>query len=423
MTLIERVQAILLKPKPTWPVLAAESTDVATLYSRYIVILAAIPALAAFIGMTLVGIGGFGVTIRVGIVAALVNLIVGYLMTLVMVFVLALIVDALAPTFGGTRNRIAALKVVAYSMTAVWVAGILGLLPALGWLGGLLGLVYTIYLLYTGLPVLMRSSVEKAGAYTAVVVVCAIVAGIVIGAVSSLFMRAGGFGFGGVGAAAIAGAETSSMGDVTIKGPDGSAVTLDGGGLSDMAKRMEEAGKRMEAAQKSGDSAAAGKAMGEILGAVTGNSGNTTPIASDALKAMLPEALGDLPRTGIEAQSGQAMGLGGSSAKATYKAGERRVELSITDTGGLAGLAAMAGWANITMDKEADGRVEKVYKDGSRTVREEYRKDGSHGEITVILANGVVVAADGSRVDMAVLKKGVASLDLAKVEALKRAAK
>ena len=41
--------------------------------------------------------------------------------------------------------------------------------------------------------------------------------------------------------------------------------------MADMAKRMEEAGKRMESAQKSGDSAAAGKAVGEILGAVTGS--------------------------------------------------------------------------------------------------------------------------------------------------------
>ena len=110
---------------------------------------------------------------------------------------------------------------------------------------------------------------------------------------------------------------------------------------------------------------------------------------------MLPESIGDLKRTGIEASGGQAMGIAGSAAKATYAAGDRRVELSITDTGGLAGLAAMAGWANMTMDKETDGKVEKVYKDGARTVHEEYRKDGSHGEVTVILANGVIVDADG----------------------------
>ena len=83
----------------------------------------------------------------------------------------------------------------------------------------------------------------------------------------------------------------------------------------------------------------------------------------------------------------------------------------------------MAGWANMTMDKDSDGKVEKVYKDGARTVHEEYRKDGSQGEMTVILANGVIVSAEGNGVDMATLKGMVAGVDLAKIEATKRAAK
>jgi len=83
----------------------------------------------------------------------------------------------------------------------------------------------------------------------------------------------------------------------------------------------------------------------------------------------------------------------------------------------------MAGWANMTMDKESDGKIEKVYKDGARTMHEEYRKDGSHGEATVILANGVIVEAEGSHVDMDTLKKVLASVDLGKIEAMKRAAK
>ena len=415
MSLIDRVQAILLKPKLTWPVIAAEGGDVASIYTGWVMILAAIPAVAGFIGMTVFGIGGFGLTIRIPLVAGLLNMVVGYLLTLVMVYVLALIVDALAPTFGGTKNRIAALKVVAYSFTAAWVAGILSLLPALAALAGLVGVIWSVYLLYTGLPVLMRTPADKAGAYTAVTIVCAIVAGIVIGAVSSIFLR-GPMGMSGLGAAAAGG----GMGDVTIKGADGSAVTINGQGMADMAKRMEEAGKRMESAQKSGDSAAAGKAMGDILGAVTGNGAGGAPIPSADLKALLPEALGDLKRSSIEAQSGQAMGLGGSSAKADYTAGDKRVALSITDTGGLAGLATMAGWAGMTMDKETDGKIEKVYKDGARTVREDYRKDGSSGEMTVILANGVIVEADGSNVDIATLKKVVAGIDVGRLESIKR---
>jgi len=421
MSLIERVQSILLRPKQTWPVIAAEPADAASIYSRYVVILAAIPAICAFVGWSLVGGGAFGVTYRLPIATGLVQMIVGYLLSLAIVYVLALIVNALAPTFAGTKNMVAALKVVAYGSTAGFLGGVFSLLPSLSWLG-LLASFYSIYLIYTGLPVLMRCPPEKAGVYTAVVVVCAIIAMIVLGAVSSLFISSGPMGFGTstVGGPALPGAAGS--GDIQIKTPDGATVTINPSGLADMAKRMEEAGKRMESAQQSGDSAAAGKAMGDVLSAVTG-SGNAAPIPAADLKAMLPESIGDMKRTSIEAQGGEAMGIAGSGAKASYAAGDKRVQLSITDTGGLAGLATMAGLANMTVDKETDGKVEKVYKDGGRTVHEEYRKDGSHGEIAVILANGVVVAAEGSRVDIATLKGMVQGLDLAKLEATKRVAK
>lgn len=209
---------------------------------------------------------------------------------------------------------------------------------------------------------------------------------------------------------------------MTLKGPDGTSVTINPGSMEAMAKRMEEASKRMEAAQASGDTAAQGKAMGDILGAMSGNA-NTTPIPAADLKALLPEALGDLKRTGMEASSGSAMGIGGSSAKGTYREAERSVVLSITDSGGLAGVATMAGWASVTMDKETDGKVEKVYKAGSRTIHEEYHKDGSRGEMTVVLANGVIVAAEGRRVDMPALKKVIDGIDLARLETLKRPAK
>ena len=420
MSLVERVQAILTKPKTTWPAILAEPGDAATLYRAYVLILAAIPAIAGFIGWTLVGAGVFGVTVKLPIMAALVRMVVGYALSLAMVWILAQIVNALAPTFGGTKDPFAALKLVAYASTAAFVGGIFGLLPSLAVLG-LIASLYSIYLLYTGIAVMMRCPPGKAGAYTAVVVVCAIVAMIVLAAVMTMFESRGALGFGGGGIVAGLPGGTPGGADVQIKTPDGATVTINPSGMAEMARKMEEAGKRMEAAQKSGDSAAAGKAMGDILGAVGG--GNGVPIPSADLKAMLPETIGDMKRGNVEAQSGQAMGFGGSVAKATYAAGERRAELSIVDSGGIAGLAAMAGWANMTMDKDADGKIEKVYKDGARTVHEEYRKDGSQGEMTVILANGVIVSAEGGRVDMAALKSMVASVDLARPEATKRAAK
>ncbi|MFV0677293.1 Yip1 family protein [Variovorax sp. tm] len=185
MNLVERVQAILLKPKATWPEIDAEPADAASLYKNYVMILALIPALASFIGLSLIGVGAFGVSFRVPLVSGLANMIVGYVLSLVMVFVLALIIDAMAPTFEGSRSQIGALKLSAYASTAAFVGGVFSLLPSLSVLGALAAL-YGIYLLYTGLPVLMKCPPDKAIAYTAVVVVCAIVGGVVIAWVLAL---------------------------------------------------------------------------------------------------------------------------------------------------------------------------------------------------------------------------------------------
>jgi hypothetical protein len=412
MNLIQRVQDILLKPKETWPQIAQETASTASIYNPYVLALAAIPAVAGFIGMSLLGMGGFGFSMRVPVASGLVNMVAGYAMTLAIVWVMAWVVNSLAPTFGGSRDAVAALKVVAYASTAAFVGGVANLVPMLGILA-LLAAIYSIYLLYLGLPALMKCPPGKAGAYTAVVVVCGIVITVVLGSIWARMMPGPGMHMGG---GAMGGAE------IAIKTPQGE-VKVDGNRLEDMARKMEEAGKRMEAAQKSGDSAAAGKAMGDIVGAMAGAAGGSLPVSAQELKALLPEKVGALPRTSYEAEGGQAMGFSASTAKGKYSAGDQQLELSIMDMGGMAGLAALAGWANVTVDRDSDGKIEKVYKQGERTVREEYQKDGSRTEMTVILKNGVMVEAHGDKVDRAMVQKAIESLDLAKLETLKRPTK
>ncbi len=191
MALVDRVKSILLTPRTEWEVIDAEPTTVADLYKGYILPLAAIGPVASMIGALAFGYRGFGITYRPPVGTVLSTAIVTYLLTLGGVYVLALIIDALAPSFGGTQNQIQALKVAAYSSTASWVAGIFGLIPPLSVLG-ILGL-YSLYLLYLGLPVLMKTPAEKAMGYSAVVIIAAIVLFLVIGLVAGSFM-AGGMG-------------------------------------------------------------------------------------------------------------------------------------------------------------------------------------------------------------------------------------
>jgi hypothetical protein len=143
MNLVERAKGILLAPRKEWPVIEAESATTASLYTGYIIPLAAIPALAGFIRLSVFGISIPGTNLRVPVSAGISGALTRYVATLVGVFVLAVIIDALAPSFGGTRSQIQALKLAAYSSTASWVAGIFLLIPGLGILmmvGGLYSL-------------------------------------------------------------------------------------------------------------------------------------------------------------------------------------------------------------------------------------------------------------------------------------------
>lgn len=185
MNLLQRVQDILLRPKATWPAIDAEPADAASLYKDYVMVLALIPAVASFIGLSVVGVGAFGMSFRVPVIAGLANMVVGYVLSLVMVFALALITDAMAPTFEGTKSQIGALKLSAYASTAGFVGGVFSLLPSLSALGGLAAL-YGVYLLYLGLPVLMKCPLDKALPYTVVVLICAIVGGFTIAWVLAL---------------------------------------------------------------------------------------------------------------------------------------------------------------------------------------------------------------------------------------------
>lgn len=188
MNLIERAKNILLQPKREWPVIAGENTQTVDLYKNYIAPLAAVPAIAGFIGLSLVGINMAFLdgTYRVPVGSGLAYAIINFLLTLGAVYVLAMIINAMAPNFGGEKNMQQALKLAAYSSTASWLAGIFAIVPQLAVLS-LLGL-YSLYLLYLGLPVLMKCPADKAMGYTIMLIVCAIGIFLVVSFISSAFI-------------------------------------------------------------------------------------------------------------------------------------------------------------------------------------------------------------------------------------------
>lgn len=395
--LIARVKGILLTPKTEWPVIAGESTTVADLYKGYIVWLAAIPPIFTFLLLARF-MPGF----------ALSRLVLQYVLTLVMVYVVGLIIDALAPTFGGTKDKVQALKTITYSITASCVAGIALILPLLGTLIALAALVYNIYLLYLGLPHTMKCPPERAGSYTAVIVIVALVAGLLIGTVVGAVTGTGMFMRGGSMFSSTRDShETTYDKDSTV------------GKLEQYAKQVEDASKKMEAAQKSGDQQAQADAMKNMMGAALG-SGNVEAVTPDRLKPFLPETLGGRDRSTFSTQRNSAMGMQMTEARATYTGEDgRQWDLQVTDTGSAKGLLALAGWAGIEGENESSNGYDKTYRADGRLVHEQWDRGSSRGEYAMVLGDRFTVKIEGQADSIDDLKAALADLDLEALEAMK----
>jgi hypothetical protein len=169
----ERIRNILLTPRTEWPVIEREFTEPAFLFVRYVAILAIIPALAGFIGMSLVGVKVSVGTFREPVASGVSNAVISYLLTFMVVYVVAMIIDLLAGFFGGRRHFMNALKLSVYAHTPVWLAGVFLLMPGLRFLT-VLGL-YSVHLLWTGLPVLMDVPRNRAPFYALAIIVLAFI--------------------------------------------------------------------------------------------------------------------------------------------------------------------------------------------------------------------------------------------------------
>lgn len=194
MEIISRAQGIILRPKEEWEKIKAEPTTVTDLFKSYVMILASIPAVAQFIGYWLVGINiPFRGQVRVSFGVSLGRAVVSYVFSLITVFVLALIIDALAPTFSSKPNQLNALKLAAYSLTPYFVAGIFNLIPVLSILI-LLASLYGLYVLYLGFQSgLMETPPEKVMGYFVLTIVAEIVLWLVISLILGAIFSLGTF--------------------------------------------------------------------------------------------------------------------------------------------------------------------------------------------------------------------------------------
>lgn len=374
-SIVERAKAILLKPAAEWPRIAASAETPGEMITRYAVPLAAVGPLAAFVHGQVFGYGALGFSWKPGLTAGLGSAVATYVLGLVGVIVLALIAAWLAPKFSGVSNRAAAFKLVIYGSTAAWLAGIAQLLPGLGLLG-LAGL-YSLYLYYLGATPVMKVPQDKAAGYTAVTIACAVVLYLVIGGVSGAFL--------------------TMMGSTTaITAPDSGkvsgALSIPGVGKVDLDK-VQQAADQLEAQSK----------------------GEAKAVAPDALKDLLPAAIGPFQRTGVE--SGAVGGLG-SNATGTYENGDKRFTLRITDMSAVGALAGLGAAMGVSQSKEDADGYERTGVVNGQMQSEKWNNADQSGSFGRAIANRFMVEAEGDAGSIDQLKAAVATVDAGKLAGL-----
>lgn len=391
--LIARAKAILLQPKVEWPKIEAEPATIGGIYSSYVVYLAAVPVLCTLVGSLVFGYGFAGVTYRPSVPAALTTAVLQYGLALGGVYVFALIIDALAPRFGGQKEPVSAFKLAAYAATASWLAGVFTLVPGLSFLS-ILGL-YSLYLLYIGAPILMKVPADRALSYTAVIIVVGIVIGLVAAALATCILPSQGPALQG-----------ELSGKINLPG----GASLDMGKLDEAAKRMEKMAKRMEQTQPGAQS------DGEPP---TEDGESVPPIAADDLKALLPKTVpGGFAQSDVSTSTGGAAGFSFGTAKAVYTKGEARITLSLMDMGAMGAFAALGSAFGANATEETATSYSKMGQVDGRMTIEDFNRETKAGKYGVVVSDRVMLEAEGSGASMDDLKSAVQAIDLGSVEAL-----
>jgi hypothetical protein len=419
------------------------------LYLGYAVPLAAFAAVMTIVHMSVVGVSlPFGGAIRTPIAIATPYMVMSFVFGLIGLFIEALIINALAPSFSGQRNLLQALKTAAYTFTPVWLGTAFGLLPSFSTLLQLLAAIYGLCLLYKGVAPVMRSPPEKSFGYTATVVIVTLIVGAVLGAVM--------FASGGMTGASMLPSQSAQLsqeqGAATVGNVIGGMLGTDDKGkagisaaLSNLAKAGEQIQSQQDTAAPSATAAAAsatasapsspqdaadsaqnaGAAVGGLLtalGGALGGNHRVEPVNFQSLKALLPASLPGMQRVNAQGSEQQAVGVKSSSASAQYQGTHGdRVEIKIADLSAVSGLMDLAGALNQNSESESDNGYEKDTTLSGRTVHEKYDNPSKHGELSVILAKRFEVDISGDATDMNTLVQDLSSVDLNRLEAMKDA--
>ena len=159
----KHVWGLMAQPKDEWKSIRDERCTIGKCYCSHVLLLAALPAIAYFIGTSQVGWVIGAKSVRLSTESALQIAGLTYLTMLVGIFAMGKTIHWMSQTYGATQNLPQSIALAAYTATPLFLTGIMLIYPIL-WLNlliGLMALAYTIYLLYIGLPIMMKISQER----------------------------------------------------------------------------------------------------------------------------------------------------------------------------------------------------------------------------------------------------------------------
>jgi len=382
--LIERVKALLLKPGATWDVIDSEEVDVQALYKSWIIPLAVITPLATFIGMTFVGRSILGVTVRTPLLSGLVFAVVSFAVMLGMVYVIALIIDALAPRFGAEKNFNQAFKTSAYFPVAAWVAGVVGLLPSLA-VVSVIGFLYSLYLLFVGLPKMMKPPQDKAMSYTIVTLLCAAGAWIIVSVVASSV----------TGGAASANMRYGANGRITT---------------TQLEANVRKRDTAMERAAESGD-------FGDVLGAVLGAQTSGPTVTPDALVDIAPRRLAGLTLNGTSIEE-TSMPFDSVTLTADYRRGDKSMTVTIMNSPMLSSMQGLMGLGAGTYNRRDGRNFERLRRDGDTLIIEEWNDEAERGVYGRTVGDTFMVNVSGHGMSLRELERAASEFSERKLNRL-----
>ncbi len=200
MAILDHTLGILFRPAQEWSAIRKERHSFKQVFISHVPLLALIPCVCFYIGVTKVGwTVGDGDPVMLTEASALSLCVIAYFALLAGVFILGEFINWMAKTYGVSdseeRRHYEGTALAVYVTTPIFLVGVFGLYPDI-WLNVTavtLAGAYSVYLIYEGIPILMDIDKDRAFMYASSVITIGLVLMVIV-LIGSVLLWGMGFG-------------------------------------------------------------------------------------------------------------------------------------------------------------------------------------------------------------------------------------